>query len=108
MKEISKSLLLAIDLDGTLCIGESWTSEECLKCIPIKKNIDFINSVYGKHHIIIYTARNEELRTETEFWLKKNKVKYHALRMDKLGCDFYFDDKSSRTLDDFKKLLNML
>lgn len=97
--------LVLIDVDNTLTIGECWTEEECLHAIPNKETIDFVNSIYGKHVIIAYTARDESLRFATEYWLKKNGVKYHALNMGKTGCDVFFDDKTVSNLKDLNKWL---
>lgn len=92
-----KDKLICVDLDGTLCTGESWTEEGCLFAKPINKMINEVNNMYVKGaHIIIYTARPEWFRFETEYWLNKHKVRRHALLMgtNKVGCDLYIDDKS--------------
>ena len=92
--------LISVDLDGILCQGEWWDKEDGAK--PIKKNIELVNKLYhAKHHIIIYTARKEKARYETEYWLKKHGVKYHALVMEKMGADCYWDDKSTRDIREF-------
>ena len=91
--------LIAIDLDGTLCRGECWTEEACLHAEPIQEMIDTVNDLYIKGgHIIIYTARPEWFRHETEYWLNKHKVRRHALVMgsNKIGADYYIDDKAIR------------
>jgi hypothetical protein len=38
------------------------------------------------------------MRNETEYWLRKNKVKYHAIVMgnNKMGADIYVDDRAIR------------
>lgn len=97
MIEKYKDKLIAVDIDGTLCEGESWTEEECLSCVPRKEIIERNNEAYiSGAHIIIYTARIEKFRTATEYWLAKNGVRYHALVMNsrKIGADIYVDDKS--------------
>lgn len=91
--------LIAIDLDGTLCRGECWTEEACLYAEPIQEMIDTVNDLYIKGgHIIIYTARPELFRHETEYWLNKHKVRRHALVMgsNKVGADFYIENKAIR------------
>jgi len=91
-----KDKLVCIDLDGTLCVGDCWTEESCLTAKPIQKAIDKNNEMYvGGAHILIYTARPEWFRNETEYWLRKHKVRYHALVMgnNKVGADYYVDDK---------------
>ena len=88
--------LICVDLDGTLCIGEAWTNEQCLTTTPKQDIIDKVNKMYTSGgHIIIYTARPETFRPETEYWLNKFGVRYHALVMAtrKMPADLYIDDK---------------
>lgn len=97
MKIDYKDKLIAVDLDGTLCIGNCWTEEECLFAKPILERIDKVNKMYtGGGHIIIYTARPEWFRFATEYWLNKHNVRRHALVMcpNKMGADYYIDDKA--------------
>ena len=58
LKEILKNpndKLIAVDLDGTLSVGECWNKDDEPK--PIQEMIDFVNSLYKKGaHIVIYTA----------------------------------------------------
>lgn len=99
MKNLYKDKLIYVDLDGTLCTGESWTEEGCLFAKPKQDIIDKVNNIYvGGGHIIIYTARPEWFRCETEYWLNKHKVRNHALVMNhnKKGADAYVDDKAIR------------
>jgi uncharacterized HAD superfamily protein len=99
MLEKYKDKLIAVDLDGTLCNGESWTDECCMNAIPRQEIIDRTNEAYcSGAHIIIYTARPEWFRASTAYWLSKNKVRYHALMMNpnKMGADVYVDDKAIR------------
>lgn len=91
--------LIAIDLDGTLTKDDCWTNYECLVA---EARTDIIKKVrdlyYDRNVIIIYTARPETMRNETEYWLRKNKVKYHAIVMgnNKMGADIYVDDRAIR------------
>ncbi len=91
--------LIAVDLDGTLTKDDCWTSYECLVA---EARTDIIKKVrdlyYERNTIIIYTARPESVRNETEYWLRKNKVKYHAIVMgnNKMGADIYVDDRAIR------------
>lgn len=83
--------LFVVDIDGILCTGEFWGKGFP---DPIQENIDKINKLYRQlHHIILYTARREWWRGDTEAWLLKHKVLYHALVMGKVGGDYYIDDK---------------
>lgn len=92
--------LFAIDIDGTLTKESCWTEEQCLNATPRQEIIDLVNTLYGKHHIVVWTSRREDLRPATEYWLSKHKVKYHALEMGhKLGADIYLDDKAINSTD---------
>jgi len=92
MIKLKPHSLLAVDLDGTLCEGEFWGKGEPK---PKQDMINKIEKLYKQgHHIIIYTARRRNYYQETEAWLIKNKVWYHALSMEKMGADLYIDDKS--------------
>lgn len=89
--------IIAVDLDGTLCFGESFTEEDCIKAQPIWDMIIVVNDDLYKEKecfIIIYTARKESLRNATEFWLKKYGVKYHVLVCEKLWAQYYIDDRN--------------
>jgi uncharacterized HAD superfamily protein len=91
-----KDKLVCMDLDGTLCKGDCWTEEACLFAKPIQEAIDKNNEMYiSGAHILIYTARPEWFRNETEYWLRKHKVRFHAIVMgnNKVGADYYVDDK---------------
>jgi uncharacterized HAD superfamily protein len=94
--------LVAVDLDGVLCVGEAWTDNDCLFAEPVKSNVEVSNKLYfAGAHIVIYTARPEGHRCETEYWLRKNGVRYHALVMNhnKMGADYYVDDKALSLVD---------
>jgi len=84
-------MIYAIDIDNTLCVETCWTAEDCLNATPMKAEIDKVNELYNKHFIVIYTARKHHLYEATIRWLEKHGVKYSAIRMEKMPCDFYFD-----------------
>lgn len=89
--------VIAVDLDGTLCFGESFTEEDCLKAEPIWDMIIMVNDILYKEKesfIIIHTSRRESLRNATEFWLRKYEVKYHVLVCEKLWAQYYIDDRN--------------
>ena len=103
----TKGYLIGVDLDGIICWQEGgcWSAEDALKSEPIQKNIDLLlELIHAGNHIIIHTARKEWWRAETEAWLLKNEVPYHALVMGKTPCDAYWDDKNI----DFKGLKKLL
>ena len=91
-----KQKIICVDIDGTLCEGDAWTEEDCLKAIPIKKNIEKVNQMYQYGFVIMYTARREELIAATLQWLRENGVRYHAISVRKIPTDYYFDDKAAK------------
>jgi uncharacterized HAD superfamily protein len=101
----TKGYLITVDIDGVIADGECWSPEDALKAKPIQENIDLLYQlIYAGHHIILYTSRKEWWRPETEAWLQKNKVPYHALVMNKTPCDFNIDDKNI-SIKDIKKII---
>jgi len=107
--------VIAVDLDGVLCEGSSnWTVDGMLAKKPKYTNIEKINKLFDKGHIIIiYTSRSDSrYRAITRAWLKMHGVKYHALVMDKLFFDMYIDEKDKIVAiedlnpDDFKEVWN--
>lgn len=87
--------LIAVDLDGTLCIGEYWGShspEPEPKTEMIVKVREWYNA---GAHIVIYTARQPKLYADTHAWLIKHNVPFHGITMTmKPGADLYIDDKA--------------
>lgn len=85
-----------VDFDSTLTTGEGephW--EEPLEEIANDRMIYIVNQLYNLGHtIVIYTARRESYRRETEYFLKSWDVKYHALVMEKPGYDLLIDDRA--------------
>lgn len=73
-------IVIAIDYDGTA------------SDFPDKVNELFENP---QHHIVIYTARSESIRKETEQELKAKGIKYHTLKMEKVRADIYIDDRNA-------------
>ncbi len=100
---------LVVDIDNTLTNGEYPYD----LCTPNQKVIDKVNECYDKGwKIELFTARgmttydgnvlmcDSRYRTETEKWLEKYNVKYHALFFGKRSTRFYIDDKNLY-IDDF-------
>lgn len=85
-----------VDFDSTLTTGDGdpWW-EDPLDEEPREEMIELVNDLYKQSFpIIIYTARREEVREETEYFLKEWDVMYHSLRMEKPGFAFLIDDKA--------------
>lgn len=79
----------AYDLDGILAEDRGpYRARKFLGQLPTRK----------KKYRVIYTARLESDRNETEEWLKKNGVDYDALIMGKLPYDTLVDDKTKNKL----------
>lgn len=85
-----------VDFDNTLTTGNGkpWWKDE-LDEEPNREMIELVNDLYKqKHAIIIYTARREEVREETKYFLDKWNVMYHSLKMQKPGFTLLIDDKA--------------
>ena len=80
-----------IDLDGTIC-QELPTFEKSL-AKPKKGAKKFINSLFRKNFIIIYTARGWSEYKVTKKWLKTFKIKHHLLMCGKPIYDIWIDDR---------------
>lgn len=91
--EKPNDMLIAVDMDGTLCEGEFWGEGEPS---PKIKMVDYVTSLYRKGaHIIIYTARQPRYYSHTHAWLIKHQVPFHGITMTmKPGADLYIDDKA--------------
>jgi hypothetical protein len=96
--------IVCFDLDNVICRTKS---NDYKKSIPIKKNINFINSLdKKKYYIKIFTARymgrnNENIKkaiamgySMTKQQLKTWGVSYNKLIMGKPSFHYYVDDKS--------------
>lgn len=100
MKQLEPSeprLVYAVDIDGILCVEKDYGSYEQrnLHAKPIERNIDTCNQLFNQGHVIIlHTARFEQDRAATVFWLTEHGVLYHAMVMNKLKADRYIDDKN--------------
>ena len=96
-------MILCFDLDNVICKtkGDNYSLS-----VPIKKNINFINSLYQKGYIIkIFTARymgrNKENISKakkqgyefTRKQIKKWNLNYHRLIFGKPSYDLFVDDK---------------
>lgn len=88
--------LIAVDFDKTITTGEGepyWVDpydEE-----PDQEMIELVNDLYKAGHIIhIWTARREDARDVTSYWLDEWDVMHHALVMQKHSPDLFIDDKA--------------
>lgn len=93
-------MLIAVDMDGTICHGEWWGPEHD-DPKPDEKMIAFMWNLYKRGaHLIIYTARQPRYYAQTHAWLIKHEVPFHGITMCmKPGADLYIDDKAINVLD---------
>ena len=99
----NKKRVLCFDLDGVICKTEK---NNYYFSKPIIKNIEFVNKLYEKFTIIIFTSRfmgrnNESISKAksqgykfTKRQLQSWKVKYSKLIFGKPSYDIYIDDKN--------------
>jgi FMN phosphatase YigB (HAD superfamily) len=85
-----------VDFDKTLTTGsgERWWVNP-LDEEPRSTMIELVNNLYKQGNtIIVYTARREEVREETQYYLNQWGVMHHALKMEKPGYDLLIDDRA--------------
>lgn len=95
---------LGIDFDETLCEEQCFTVEQVRNATPRKDFIEKINKLFDENFIVIYTARRNNLISDSLDWLQKHNVKYHAISNIKVPLDKYVDDKALH-IDDIGKIL---
>ena len=88
--------VIAVDVDGTLTKGTAWNAEDAINAEPRMEIIEKVNKLYKSNFIVIHTARRDDMYQATKDWLSMYGVKYHAIAMEKMAADFYFDDKALR------------
>jgi len=87
---------ICVDFDSTLTTGEGepWWVDPFDEQ-PRSEMIELVNDCYNRGHVIlIWTARREEVRAETAYWLDEWNVRYHALVMEKTSPALFIDDKA--------------
>ncbi len=94
--------IILIDIDGTLCRGDSWTPEECLNAKPIEENIAKVNELHKYNYIILYTARRDYLLPATLEWLRRNNVQFQAISNKKASAHVYIDNRA-KWFDEIEK-----
>jgi arabinogalactan endo-1,4-beta-galactosidase len=91
--------VIAIDCDGFLTNETCWTEEEMREATPRTAAIKKVNELFKANFIIIHTARRNEFYQVTIDWLTKNGVRFHAIRMEKMPADLYYDDRCQNLED---------
>ena len=98
VEERAKSLVVAIDFDGTITKDYKFPHNIGVLRDGCKEAIDYIR---GKHRVIIWTCRSGEHLAEAVDFLQKNGISYDGINEDyyiktdrKIMADLYIDDKN--------------
>ncbi len=86
MNNGSGKKIFLIDVDGTLCedIKNEEGSRRMARAKPFPDSIKAVNRLYkGGNYICIFTSRTDSHRRVTENWLKRHRVRYHAMLLNK-------------------------
>jgi uncharacterized HAD superfamily protein len=78
--------IFIIDIDGTLCeqVSNEEGKEKMLDARPFEDSIRMVNRLYEEgHYICFFTARTDEHKEATESWLRRHRVRYHQLVLNK-------------------------
>ena len=86
---MSKPLIVAVDMDGCLCKEVCWTRAECLDATPNWELIKTVNKLSKTKHIVVYTARRDNLISATLEWLRKHEIKFDSISNKKMPADAY-------------------
>ena len=109
-----KKKIVCFDIDNVICLTKN---NAYRNSVPIKKNIYYVNKLYNRFYIKLFTARymgrNDDNIEKayaqgysfTVKQLKKWKVKYHELIMGKPSFDIVIDDKSVHYKKNWYKLI---
>lgn len=98
-------MIIYVDIDNTICHTEG-TDYNGAK--PIRRAIDYINSLYDYGYNIIYWTSRGVGSNTNQYDLTKNQLdswgcKYHSLKCDKPVYDLFVDDKAFHNIDDLSK-----
>jgi len=97
-------MIYYVDIDETIC--EYPQEREYPLALPIKENINKINSLYDRGHTVIYwTARGSQTGIDwTELTVQQLKewgARYTRLKLKKPHYDYFICDKAINTNDFF-------
>ncbi len=95
---------LAVDVDGVLtdfhnccrCNHMDLENRRYDLCPPKKNIVSNLRRLRTKYRIILHTARGEHKRQVTEKWLRRHRIPYDELVMDKPYAQYYIDDRAVR------------
>lgn len=95
---------ICVDFDGVLNNYEGWNGVEELYS-PSNGAKEFLEELYDKYYVIIFTARDVEL---VEEWLVKYDMPFNEVTNIKRGAFAYIDDRAICFKGDYNDILNTL
>ena len=98
IEERAKSLVVAVDFDGTITKDNDFPHNIGVLRDGCKEAIDYIRE---KHKVVIWTCRSGEYLDEMMKFLQDNGITYDGINTDiypktdrKIMADIYIDDKN--------------
>src|SRR5580700_10025985 len=92
------SMIVNVDLDGTICTEEATFERSLAKPLPGAREA-LTALVEAGHTVVIYSSRSwSELRM-TEAWLRQNEIPYSGLHLGKPIADLFIDDRAVQFTD---------
>jgi len=86
-------MVIAIDIDGTIC--EECKTFDRFLAKPIEKAKFVVNKLYEEGNtILLFTARSWSEYRITKEWLKIHEFNYHELIMGKPFYNVFIDDRA--------------
>lgn len=95
-EKFHNAIVIAVDIDGTLCKEECWTEEQCLNATPVAGVVKKVNKLHLSRFIVVHTARRDHLIPATLKWLRTWGISFSAISNNKTSADIYIDDKAIR------------
>ena len=104
MKKKKHKKIIGVDIDGVLTLED--LHDEYKKAKPNIEAIKIVNELYNEgNYIMIWTGRGRQrgnILEETRKQLKIWGVLYHTLNIHKPYIDYLIDDKSYKSMSEFK------
>ena len=98
IEERAKSMVVAVDFDGTITKDNDFPHNIGVVREGCKEAIDYIRE---KHKVVIWTCRSGEYLEEMVKFLQENGISYDGINADiytktdrKIMADIYIDDKN--------------
>ena len=91
-------LTFCIDIDGVLCEDGSYPNYHL--AAPKQEYIKKVRKLYkAGHRIVLFSARYFSDQDVTITWLRRYRIPFHKLILDKPSADIYVDDRGVSLLD---------